>query len=677
MNPLYALYNTYNKAEQAGLVDKWSNENLSALLPIFHDNKRSKGNDIIEILLNERGDFLDAYWIAKDIYIVFPVSELSIGRSSGVAPHPLADKMRYVSRILSEQMAGKPTDNHHEKYIEQLKRWAAYEKTHPHQLLRSICRYLFQEDNDVLRDIIEVLSGNSYKSLGKGEYEFVEAGKNKKYNFSEIFVTFAVEFADSITGTLTVSRDVTLHQHFISYTQLLIAGEKQNYCDISGEKAYIAAKHRGLLPNAKVMSESNHYEIFRGRFRNGTEIVRVGLVTSQKVLLMLKYFLENRANGCWLSSGAYLINWFSNDISNSIGFQSANVMFQDNFLSDWDFSTTEEVIEQGFSLGGEIAHQLAEVITGNKKEKLEEINYYVMIIEKTSEGRIAIKYFRKYNGSQLAENVGWWYQTMSWPYYSYKKQSYHYRVPTLFSIVNVLYGEEQDNGNEFQIIGDQNKKRTGNLMEELVRCVMDRRPLPAEIAGKAWRNAKNRISYKKHWQKQLQTDCIILQKHLKDKLPHDYKHMKGEENLAILNLDNNDRSYLYGRLLAVYDRIENDAQYYHHTEQNAREEPAEGTERNSFVRPTNASKFWSAYIDRPSMVSMTLAKKVHPYLDRLKSTRPARAAYLEKLLGELIAQIYVAKEIDHRESLDEMFLFGYYAQIQDLFRSPKISEKDN
>lgn len=694
MNPLYSLYRTYELAEKANMVDnhKETAEGASVLLPVYHDNKRSNGKDIIQILLDKEGKFLEASWVPEDVYIQFPVSEESIGRANGVLPHPLVDKLKYVSREMSEATAKRVSDTHHEAYREQLQDWLSYTATNPNAFLEKIGAYILHPDTDVLKDIMKSLYNKQIYSVDKqGAVHYLEDEKKKEWKAQEVFVTFAVivEQAENdleFNTTCTVTENTALHDNFIAYMDEKLKDKQKDYCDISGEYTYCVSKHRGLMGNAKVIGGSNRYEVYRGLYQSTDDLIRVGFKTSQKIHLMLKYLLENKDTGRRLRSGAYVVNWFSNDIENLTKFdptayqlspksgpdeeEDSDVFGDEEEDSDVsgdgkESSTLERIFAQ---LGSQ---NLGQSLTGNRKPDVEEwYNYFILLLEKTSNGRIAIKYFRKFSESEFIDILQYWNDTMNFPYYSYNNEKYRERVLPIFAIINTLYGEDTKKG--YVVEGQRNKKITGNLMEDAVRCMMDRQPLPKELAMRAWANGKNRIAYKYHWQSQLYTDCIVLQKFRKDLPAHHKKYMKKEENFAMLDLKSKDRSYLYGRLLAVYDKIERDVLYS--------KKSAEGTEAsktsNEATRPTNAMKLWAAFIDRPSLIHLNLSKKIQPYMQSLRNTRPGSAQYYEIELTKLMNAIQEVQQKGQRESLDENFLFGYYGQMQEFYKKKPKNESE-
>ena len=51
MNLLQALLQTYNAAEEAGLVDVWK-ESEPMLLPLYHSSRQSRGEDIVQLTIS-------------------------------------------------------------------------------------------------------------------------------------------------------------------------------------------------------------------------------------------------------------------------------------------------------------------------------------------------------------------------------------------------------------------------------------------------------------------------------------------------------------------------------------------------------------------------------------------------------------------------------------------------
>ena len=89
---LKTLAETYDVYEDLAGIEK---NNQAALLPISH----STFNAQIEVTIDQDGIFQNARKLdkGKDVVTIIPVTEDSAARSSGIAPHPLCDKLCYIA----------------------------------------------------------------------------------------------------------------------------------------------------------------------------------------------------------------------------------------------------------------------------------------------------------------------------------------------------------------------------------------------------------------------------------------------------------------------------------------------------------------------------------------------------------------------------------------------------
>lgn len=82
------------------------------LAPVSHTVKKAD----VEITLNERGEIQDACLLDNsNNETIIPVTEESLGRTSGAAPHPLCEQSGYLSG---------ENENKFEMYVTQLEKWA-------------------------------------------------------------------------------------------------------------------------------------------------------------------------------------------------------------------------------------------------------------------------------------------------------------------------------------------------------------------------------------------------------------------------------------------------------------------------------------------------------------------------------------------------------------------------
>ena len=113
-------------------------------------------------------------------------------------------------------------------------------------------------------------------------------------------------------------------------------------------------------------------------------------------------------------------------------------------------------------------------------------------------------------------------------------------------------------------------------------------------------------------------------------------------------LDNNckDRNYLYGRLLAVANRVE---QLTFDREEDA-------------YRVTNAKRYMTVFSQRPYTTWRVVEEGLQPYWQKLK---PQQRIFYENLLNE-ICDKFELEEFKNNEHLDSLYLLGMHSQAYDL-----------
>lgn len=644
MSVLNALYLTYNNALINDMVDRTDLLNQqTVLLPVYHSNKKSTGaNDIIEITLSENGDFIKAEWVPKDQIIIFPITENSIIRAGKViAPHPLCDELSYLAKEFDSEK--------HNEYIKNLNDWIVYmEERNCNRLLRIVSRYIFKET--IYQDCINNLfSGLNYQINNDFSITINPQEKSEKVmQLEKTFITFKVETESSISQNLTVSTNREIHQNYIDYVRYNNEKQLQTQCDISGEVTYCVSRHRGLLGNAKLISISNHNETYYGRFDSGDEVVHIGYEVSQKIHLMIKYFLENHENRKQLGDSSYLINWFSDDIGNT------EIVKLTNTISPYDDVDDEDIDEDitPKTLGGGISSAINDYITGKKRDVDQEGKFYLMILDKIVNGRISVKYFKELPKSDLFERVEKWYQTASWPFYSVKSKHESPRTPSLFLFADAIFGNENSKG----YIECKAEKLRTKTVERLLPCILEHKKIPLDLKNRMFENLCKRSSYHKTWNLVLYVGCSILKKYQLD-----YQIRK--EVKDVLELDKQERSYLYGRLLAVYEKLEQDALRTNFSE-------------DSENRITNAERLWTAYTKMPARTLQILEEKIRPYKERLKKNHYGNAIYYDKLTTTIMNQLGDLDNftIEKNKPLNEEFIFGYYGQKQEFYKKRETQQ---
>lgn len=122
-----------------------------------------------------------------------------------------------------------------------------------------------------------------------------------------------------------------------------------------------------------------------------------------------------------------------------------------------------------------------------------------------------------------------------------------------------------------------------------------------------------------------------------------------------LELDRTSRDYLFGRLMAVAERIEGLA-----------------LRLADEKRDTNAAKLMQRFADHPYSTWRTIELSLAPYKARLRSKSPGFLVNMEKLIDEIVCS-FNGQDFMSEARLSGEFLLGYHCQRQAL--RPK-SESD-
>lgn len=637
MSLLTSLYNTYEHLLEQGEVDNIKNLNQpgkAVLLPVFHSNKRAAtAKDIVEITIDEDGTFVTATYLPKDETIIFPITEKSIVRSSSPAAHPISDSLTYVTNTFDQKK--------HDIYLHEISSWQAYDSNNV--FLKVIYQYVLK--NTLIEDMVNAVWPNSTYTIEKKNIivTYLENGKEKKEKIPEkLFLTFKLQ---TKMGTdETVSTAQTLHQSYIDYVREMNRSKPQNICDISGELTYCSDKHRPLFGTAKLISVSNHKETYKGRIQDGTKLISIGYETSQKIHNMIKFLSENSNTSVRLKNDSLFLSWSSQNIDEvKIDITEEQVFSKEDQNSDgeiFDISKGLERYANDYTINEEQANVITNAISGYLKHKtydFQNAHFFVAELSKVSNGRVSIKYFRELNMSDLADKLSTWYATTNWQYGTgqYKR----IMSPSLYQIALRTYGHFENDR-----IVLRKDEMVNNVIENLVRCIIDGQRIPLNIIQQMQHNLQKRVTYKNTWLNLVETACSLFKKYQWD---YQQKEVKSE-----LDEHNKNRSYLYGRLAALYEAIELNA-----------------SPENEKNKLTNMEKYWSQFMKYPAQTHEIIQLNIPPYRDRLKKNSYGLYRYYDQYLGDIINDIEELglTERERNQSVDEEFIFGYYSQRKALY----------
>lgn len=115
-----------------------------------------------------------------------------------------------------------------------------------------------------------------------------------------------------------------------------------------------------------------------------------------------------------------------------------------------------------------------------------------------------------------------------------------------------------------------------------------------------------------------------------------------------LKENSNDRNVLFGRLLAVFDYMEQRAMF---------EKDENGKIKEQ--RTTNAKRYWNAYSSRPAKTAKTIKQNLIAYEKKLNDYQRMK---FEKWTGELM--VLLSENGFDNKALSEMYIPAYYQQME-------------
>lgn len=567
----------------------------------------------IEITVTEDGEFRGAeqiFDISEDSEekspkpkkkIIIPVTEKSLKRTNTAAtsPHPLCDKLMYMCPENKES---------YEAYLEQLQDWCDSEFACPK--IKAILKYV---------------------KKGTIQADIASVGKIKVKK--DTFVCWRVLSTDCAEPE-EVWKSRSVIDSYINYYQSKIdASPEKALCYVSGELIMPADKHPGgVVPgNAKLISsdDKNNFT-YRGRFSDDSEALTVGFISSQKAHNALKWVVSNdgfrcgdRMFVCWNPKGKKTKNPFAS-------------LFP-------EFSEAEEN-----PTPTNYREILAKTVLGYKNNFKPEDETVTAVFEAASKGRLSVCYYSEMKAEDFLERLRFWDETTAWLYRRFGVAPDLVKSPDLKSIIDAAYGVPRTSGENQTVETDE--KVLAIAMQRLLLCRLEKAPFPADIMRSAVQKCSSLQLYDKlNREKQLFTTCAIIKKYI-------YDRFKEEWNMA-LEPEKKNRSYQFGRLLAVLEKAER------------------GAFDNSEKREPNAIRMWSLFVKRPMYATTVIIEQLkNAYYPRLE---PGERGYYDKLIGGIMRVISEFPENEIGKPLGEEYLMGYYLQKDALCPKKNNDNDDN
>jgi CRISPR-associated protein Csd1 len=627
----------------------------------------SNNSDIIAVVvIDGGGNFVRADKIEKTDnkkgidtkFITIPVTEKSLGRSSGVSPNPVFDQYGYL----------KGDGKKYDAYIAQLKDFSDSEFAT--EQIKAIYEYVSKGTiADDLSNWNKENPKNPINVKDKTNIIFqVEIRDNQQTKVWEddMFFSSWHQYYMAQKGKLSERKKQADDE--LASKKKLSADEKKKLREYSklsdkvaldyvvGEEQLAAISHPKKISNAsgnsKLISDNDKANYtFRGKFSDSSEALSIGYEASQKAHQFLRYLIHDRGCGC----GEQVILSFTIGSMEKLlppPVEEKNLL---EFIQDFSVKTASDLqislrAETGFDYADALRKSLGGF--GHGSTLKQHAKTAVIALDAATTGRLSITFYRELDKNEYLERVADWHDACKWhqKFWDNVDEKYvpYSGAPSVDKIIEAVHGKPRGGKDD----GYTKIKKAAR--ERLLRCVFDGAFLPADYVIAAVRRASNPLGVIKNgkfdrngFEQIVSTACALVRKDFQQRNKEDYK--------LSIELERNDRDYLYGRLLGAADKLE---EYALRKQGNSRENTA-------------AMRYMQVFSHRPYRTWHTIHDCLNPYIQKVKGS----FAFSEI---QEIKEKFEPGDYENDTPLNGSYLIGYYherAYIEDLVKAAADKKK--
>lgn len=593
----------------------------------------------------------------KDGPTILPVTKKSAIRTTNLAAHPLFDKLMYISkdypRYMDESAIKKKDvpkrtkmfslyeielNNFLNSVREDVQKDVQYDARLAEDVLSTIQQYLTEEN--IIEDLrdkgILTVTDNKLK-LSEGAEKTNLLSVLQKSEQEEALVRFLV-YANREEYAVWEMKDIWMaYQSYTSKQEGL-----RDMCMITGEESLIAKKHPRYLrmpgDGAKLISsnDSENYT-YRGRFVEANESTAISYLASEKMHSALKYLIQK--NGYSRDGRVFLHFHSQGDDVPKVDFEPYHN--PDGMDSESEKLKSPERIDQ---VGSFISGQLHRLFKGLSGVTDYQSTITTLILDAATPGRLSVLYYNEQPDNEFYQKLIQWHEKTAWENAIYipgrgseREGKFRFLIgaPSVWSIVEAAVGK------------DASDKAKKSLFQRILMSTVQGDRIPKDITRLAIQRASQPMSMSDfEWEKQLRIACSLYRNNSWNKEVYDME----------LDRKRTERSYLFGRLLAVVEKIEKDAM--------STRNMGEGGDS----RPTNAMRYMTAFSTQPYRTWNIIYKAINPYLSQLEQKNPVAASVRQKELTEIMTTFATEDDFMSNRPLEGSYLIGYYCQREDFYK---------
>lgn len=516
-----------------------------------------------------------------------------------------------------------------------LERWCA--SPYSHLKAEAVLKYV--KKGTVIKDLIDskvLFAGEDGKLLRKWDKKqkgiVPDIFKLPLGEQGDAFIRWIVEIPNDPQNAVWL--DMSLYESWVKY--YLSTKKSKTRCCVVGAELLDPDQHPAKLRNdaarAKLISANDtSWFTFRGRFLTAGQACGVSIDASQKSHLALRWLIERQGKvfyeGKPKKPGLTIVAWATT------GEQIPDPL-ADSF-SIMGFDKLQNGSELSVSTAQDLALRLKNKIAGYSVNLGKTAGVVVMGLDSATPGRMSITFYRELTGSDFLEKVDDWHQTCCWVHnyrskeidVAGKKKIIYMRfvgAPAPSDIAEAAYGSKVD---------DRLRNAT---VERILPCIIDGQKIPRDLVESVVQRASNRVAMGNwEWNKTLSIACAIYR-----------KYSEKEEYDMALDENRTTRDYLYGRLLALADSLEQWA-----------------LSKAGEDRQTTAARLMQRFADHPYATWRTIELSLQPYIARLGGKSIKR----QRLISEVMAR-FKPDDFTSDKKLSGEFLLGYHCQHEALHK---------
>lgn len=446
----------------------------------------------------------------------------------------------------------------------------------------------------------------------------IEKNLNKKYSL----FTFLINGDTQIVAEKEELLDLLEEDNHDNEKVCLVSGKKGKIVDVTTAT---------MIPGSQAVAKIVSFQVKSGYDSYGKEQGANAPISEESEFAYstaLKHLLRSDSRNKFLIGNRTFLFWASKD--NEAGNQAEKGIFDLFGFSDADEDDPNAKIEQ-------VRKVFKAIYSGELNTSLDD-KFYILGLAPNS-ARIAVVYWAEIPLREFAERINRHFDDMEIADTRKIKRPY----AGLYSILKAVTLKGAISGNDSRL--------QPNLPEAVIKCIFQGTPYPQILLASCINRLRSETTKDKYEEASRRGYIITRAATIKAYLNR--LNNINEQNIKVmLDKNNTNPGYLCGRLFAVLDKIQEDANNQH-------------TIRERYLNSASAT---------PSAVFATILNLSSHHSEKLNE---GRNVYFEKLKQEIIEKLDADGFPAHLDLQDQgRFFVGYYHQRQAFF-TKKDKEENN